>query len=102
MRINKIIERRQTCDMGSGFGKFEFDEDITLKEFLEYYKENNKTWGIVIIRKRNGRVLRCFDFDIYSKDVFYCHLPNWDLEDKVKKATFTYCFMQEEIEITLK
>ena len=40
MRINKIIERRQTCDMGSGFGKFELDEDVTLKEFLEYYKEN--------------------------------------------------------------
>lgn len=45
MDIHKIIIHPQTCDMGSGFGEFEFEENTTLKDFLEFYKNNSKTWG---------------------------------------------------------
>ena len=39
MNIKKIITCRQTCDMGYGFGKFEFEKNTTLKDFLEFYKK---------------------------------------------------------------
>ena len=101
MNIKKIITRPQTCDMGSGFGKFEFEENTTLKEFLEFYKNNNKTWGSITIRKKDGKILRLFDYDTYKNNIFYYHL-NWELSDKLKEVNFDYCFMNENVEIILK
>ena len=101
MNIEKIIIRPQTCDMGSGFGKFEFEENTTLKDFLEFYKHNSKTWGNITIRKKDGKILRVFDYNTYNDNIFYYHL-NWELDDKLKEVNFDYCFMNENVEIILK
>lgn len=101
MNIHKIIIHPQTCDMGSGFGEFEFEENTTLKDFLEFYKSNSKTWGSITIRKNDGKILRLFDYDTHNNNIFYYHL-NWELDDKLKEVNFDYCFMHENVEIILR
>lgn len=100
MNIKKIIIDPQTCDMGSGFGKFEFEENTTLKDFLEFYRSSSKTWGCITIRKKDGNILRCFDYNIYN-NVFYYKL-DWELNYKLKEVNFNYCFMNEDVEIILR
>ena len=101
MNIKKIITRPQTCDMGSGFGKFEFEENTTLKDFLEFYKNNSRTWGTITIREKDNKILRVFDYDTYNNNIFYYNL-SWELGDKLKEVNFDYCFMKEDVEIILR
>lgn len=101
MNIKKIITCPQTCDMGFGFGKFEFEKNTALKDFLEFYKNNSKTWGNVTIREKDGKILRLFDYDIYNNNIFYYHL-SWELGSKLKEVNFDYCFMNENVEIILR
>lgn len=97
----KIISP-QKSDMGSGLGKYEFENEITLKEFLEYYKNNSNTWGCFTIKYSDNQVLRKFDYDIYSKNkIFYCDL-SWENEIKIKEVKFEYCFMNEDIIVVLE
>ena len=99
--MKKIITHPQACDMGDGRGYIEFEPKTTLREVLNWYKANSRTWGECIIKYRDGEVLRRFDYDIYNNTQFYYHLT-WELDFVVKEAKFSYCFMAEDLIITLE
>ena len=99
--MKRIIDRPQTCDMGSGFGHIELPENTTLKEILDWIQTNMKTWGTVTIFRHTDDVVRCFDYDLYNNQIFYHHL-SWQYNSIVRKVEFIYCFMSEDIEIYLK
>lgn len=99
--MKKIITQPQKSDMGSGFGIYEFNENTTLKEFLNYYKENSKTWGTITIIKDND-IIRKFDYDIFNNNYFYYNIEGWQLEYKIKLVSFNYCFMNEDVKIFIK
>ena len=99
--MKRIIDRPQTCDMGSGFGHYEFDQSMTLGDFLKYYSTTSDSWGVITIIYNDGRVLRKFDYDTYNNSQFYYHL-SWELEKKVKRIAFSYCFMSEDVNIELE
>jgi hypothetical protein len=98
--MERIVTRPQACDMGSGFGYIKINEKTTLKELLDYYRQNARTWGTCLIKYKNGEVLRKFDFDIYNNNQFYYKL-SWELDFLVQEAKFEYCFMSEDLTITL-
>lgn len=98
--MRKVITNPQTCDMGSGFGKIEFEPGATLREVLEFYKNNSRTWGECTIQYKSGEILRRFDYDVYNNNIFYYNL-SWELDYKVAEAKFQYCFMGEDLTITL-
>lgn len=99
--MKKIVTQPQTCDMGSGFGKIEFEPGTTLRQVLDFYKNNSRTWGECTIQYKNGEILRKFDYDIYNSNIFYYHL-SWELDCIVTEAKFQYCFMSEDLTIILK
>ena len=98
--MKKVITHPQACDMGDGRGHIELESKTTLREVLDWYKSNSKTWGECIIKYRDGRVLRHFDYDLYNNNQFYSYFT-WELDFIVKEATFCYCFMSEDLVITL-
>ena len=99
--MEKVITRPQTCDMGSGFGKIEVEPNTTLRQVLEFYKNNSRTWGVCTIQFEDGEILRKFDYDVYRNDIFYYHL-SWELNWFVVEAKFQYCFMGEDLTITIR
>jgi hypothetical protein len=99
--MKRVIDRYQTCDMGDGFGHYEFEKLTTLKEFLEGYKTTSKTWGVITIVEKDGAVLRKFDYDTHNSRQFYYYL-SWQLNMFVKSANFRYCFMNEDVNIELQ
>ena len=99
--MKKIITQPQVCDMGSGRGKIEFEPGTTLRQVLDFYKNNSRTWGECTIQYKNGEILRKFDYDIYNNNIFYYNL-SWELDYVVAEAKFEYCFMSEDLTITLK
>lgn len=101
--MKKVITHPQASDMGDGRGYIEFAPNTSLGEILNWYKFNSKTWGECIIKYSDGEILRRFDYDTYSKDTnqFYYHLT-WQLDFIVKEATFRYCFMSQDLTITLE
>ena len=99
--MKEVITNPQKSDMGSGFGYVEGAVGCTLKQILEFYSKNNKTWGTVCIY-RNGEIIRKFDYDTYNNNVFYHHLSGWEYQLIVKEVEFTYCFMNKDIDIYLK
>ncbi len=88
--------------MGSGFGHIEIEENTTLEEALKWIQKNAKTWGVITIYRKNNSILRCFDYDLYNNTVFYHHLNGWNYKQVVKKVTFDYCFMGEDIDIYIQ
>ena len=99
--MKRIIISPQKFDMGCGFGKFSFDKETTLKQFLEHYKKTCSSWGTITIIKADGDILRKFDYDMYNDSIFYYNL-SWELQCKVKKIIFNYCFMNENVDIRLE
>lgn len=101
--IKRIVTDPQKSDMGSGFGEFQFDNSPTLKDLLDFIRENAETWGTITIIYPSGEILRLFDYDLWSKNArrFYYNL-SWELKFKVKEAKFSYCFMNEDITIKLE
>ena len=92
------VTKPQTCDMGSGFGYVDGVAGHTLKDVLDFYAEHSNDWGTVSIY-RNGSIVRKFDYDTYNKCIFYHHLNGWEYRFKITEVTFTYCFMNKDIEI---
>lgn len=68
---------------------------------MNFIKIIAKLGGKITIRKKDGKILRVFDYDTYNNNIFYCNL-NWELGDKLKKVNFDYCFMHENVEIILR
>ena len=95
----KIISP-QTCDMGHGNGKFLCPNGTTLEDFLKWYKEHSKTWGVITIINREGKIIRKFDYDLYNSNIYYYHL-SWERSLTIKEISFLYCWMMEEVEIHL-
>lgn len=98
--MRRIIDRPQTSDMGSGFGHIEIEQNaITLAEALKWLQRNQKAWGIVTIYRGSDDIVRCFDYDLYNNSIFYHNLNGWQYKCIVKKIEFSYCFMNEDIDI---
>ncbi len=98
--MKEIIIKPQESDYGYGYGILKTNKTTTLKEVLEYYKNNSKTWGVIIIEFNNCEILRKFDYDTCNNNYFYYHL-SWELNTKVKEVEFEYCFMCKNITIKL-
>lgn len=96
--MKEIITQHQKSDMGVGFGYLENIANHNLKEVLDYYSKNSKTWGTVSICK-GGETIRKFDYDTYNNNIFYHHLNGLEYNYKVKKVSFRYCFMNKDIDI---
>lgn len=99
--MKRIIDQPQKSDMGSGWGHYEIKEGLTLREVLDYLRENLKSWGTVTIYRGANDVVRHFDFDLYNNKIFYHHLSGWQYNFIVKTIKFDYCFMSENIDIYL-
>jgi hypothetical protein len=100
--MKKVITQPQVCDMGDGRGEIQFEIGTRLKDVLNFYQNNSKTWGICTIQYNDGKIIRKFDFDIYNNNIFYYNLYVWELDLLVKEATFSYCFMNEDLVITIE
>lgn len=98
--MKRVITEHQKSDMGCGFGYVEGVVGCTLKEVLDFYAKDSKTWGTVCIY-RNSDVVRKFDYDTFNNNIFYHHLSGWEYKLTVKEAKFRYCFMSEDIYIYL-
>lgn len=96
--MERIIDRPQISDMGSGFGHIAVSTDTTLKEALMWISQNQKTWGTVTIYNNKG-IIRRFDYDLYNNNIFYHHLDGWQYNKIVQQIKFNYCFMSEDIDI---
>ena len=100
--MKRVITVQQKSDMGSGFGYISDVSGCTLKEVLDFCANNDKLWGVVSIYDRNENVVRKFDYDTYSKNIFYHHLSGWEYKFIVREAVFTYRFTNQDIDIYLK
>lgn len=98
--MKEIIIDPQKSDYSYGYGILEINKTTTLKEVLEYYKNNSKTWGTITIKLSNYDILRKFDYDTLNNNYFYYHL-SWEINTKVKEVEFEYCFMCKNITIKL-
>lgn len=98
--MKEVITSPQKLDMGGGSGYVEGAAGCTLKEVLEFYAKNSKTWGVVCIH-RKGDIVRKFDYDTYNSNVFYHYLNGWEYYLTVKEVKFDYCFMNKDIDIYL-
>ena len=101
--MERKIDKPQSCDMGHGYGQYLFEEKDTLKDFLEWYRTHMQTWGTITIFD-GDKILRKFDHNIYNKGYhnFYYRLNAWENESLIKRITFKYCFMNEDVVIYLK
>ena len=100
--MKMIVDQYQMSEMGSGFGHFDFPEQTRLKQMLEWMEKNVREWGTVSIFRNDGRMIRCFDYDLYNKSIFYHCLGGWDYNLIVDKVTFEFCYMHNDISIYLK
>ena len=98
--MREVITRLQKSDMGSGCGYVDGTVDFTLKEVLDFYAKNSKSWGTVCIH-RKGDIVRKFDYDTYNNNVFHHNLNGLEYQLTVKEAKFNYCFMNKDIDIYL-
>lgn len=101
--IKRIIDRPQFYEMGTtGFGHIETSAETTLGDVLKWIEENEKTWGIVTIYRSNNDIIRCFDYDLYNRSIFYHHLNDCEYNFIIKEIKFDYCFISENIDIYVK
>lgn len=98
--IREVITNPQTSDMGSGFGYVDGAVGCTLKEILDFYVKNSKSWGTVSIY-RDGDAIRKFDYDTYNNNIFYHNLSGYEYKLMVKEVKFDYCWMSKNIDIYL-
>lgn len=95
----------QASNCGMGWGILEGIQNKSLKEVLEFIKENFKTWGTCsILDISDNTVIRKFDYDLYNNDnkIFYYHHLNWELGQKVHKVKFSFCYMKRDITIEVE
>lgn len=93
-----VIDRPQQSDMGTGFGHIENCENKTLREVLNWIKQNACDWGIITIFSA-GKVIRRFDYDVFNNHQFYHNLVGWHYASPVREVKYTYCFMNKDIDI---
>ena len=89
--------------MGSGYGIYESDKNDTLKDFLDWFHKNANSWGVISIYYPSGHIMRKFDYSLYGNSgrcFYYC--LSWELDYKIDKITFDYCFMNKNIQIYLE
>ena len=98
--MREVIVSPQKLDMGSGFGYVEDVVNCTLKEVLNFYSNNSRSWGTVCIY-RKGDIIRKFDYDTYNNNIFYHHLSGWEYLLTIKEVKFDYSFMNKDIDIYL-
>ena len=98
--LREVVTKPQKSDMGTGFGYVESAYGCSLREIMEFYAKNSRSWGTVCIH-RNGNVVRKFDYDTYNNNIFYYKLDGWQYEFTVKEVKFEYCFMNKDIDIYL-
>lgn len=97
--MKRIVDTPQIPDMGSGYGHIDIPENTTLKEVLDWIYKNEKSWGTITIYYMNNEIIRCFDYDLFNKNIFYHHLAGWQYSRTIQKVKFDYCFMYENIDI---
>lgn len=101
--IAEKITMPQASNCGMGWGRLEGIQNKSLKEVLEFIKENFKTWGTCsILDKSDHTVIRKFDYDLYNNNIFYYHLAEWELNQKIHKVKFSFCFMSRDITIEVE
>ena len=100
--LKEIIIIPQTCDMGYGSGKYAWEKPITLRQALDYLKNNLNYWGTIEIINWTSKLYRKFDYDVHrGENEFYFCPTDPILNNFVKEITFVYCFMHYEIRIEL-
>jgi hypothetical protein len=99
--MKEVITQPQMSDMGNGDGIIADVAGYTLREVLDFCAKNSKDWGTVCIYKEN-EIIRKFDYDLHSDNIFYHHLAGWQYQKTVKEVTFNYCFMWKNIDIFLE
>ena len=100
--FREVITNTQNSYMGSGFGYTEGATCCTLREILDFYEKNNKTWGTVTIYYGDGNVCKKFDYDTYNNNQFYHNLSGWEYQMTVKEVKFDCCcYMFKNIDIYL-
>ena len=92
----------QTCDMGFSYEVYECSEGTTLKEALAWLKKNKNSWGTITIQRKNGDIVRKFDYDVYRYNEFYTNLAGWESSFKIIEMTSHSCFMNCDIEIQVQ
>ena len=99
--MKEVITQPQMSDMGNGSGIIADVEGYTLREVLDFCAKNSKDWGTVCIYDED-EIIRKFDYDLYSANIFYHHLTGWQYQKIVKEVKFNYCFMNKDIDIFLE
>lgn len=98
--MEKVIIIPQKSDMGCGFGEFKFNEEDSLRDFFKFFIDNIKAWGTITISwDDDKKIIRKFDYDLWNNKILYHNIDGWILKAKLKKVTFSYCFMSEDYEI---
>ena len=87
--------------MGSGFGIYKFEKGKVLYDFLEWHKNNSRTWGVISIFDKQGNYIRIFDYDLYDDEVYYHYLSCGEYDLPLREIKFNYCLMREDIQIYL-
>jgi hypothetical protein len=99
--MKEVITQPQLSDRGNGDGIIADVVGYTLREVLDFCAKNSKDWGTVCIYDED-EIIRKFDYDLYSDNIFYHHLEGWQYQKIVKEVTFNYCFMWKNIDIFLE
>lgn len=98
--MEKVIITPQKSDMGSGFGELKFNKGDSLEDFFKFFIDNIKAWGTITISwDDDKKIIRKFDYDLWNNKILYYNINGWVLKAKLKKVTFSYCFMSEDYEI---
>ena len=99
--IKSKIIYPQTCDMGSDYEIYEFDQPTSLRTVLNYIENSLRLWGTITIFYADGKIYKKFDFDTYHKDKEFYIKPDWTFNKKVVAMSSHSCFMSSNIEIRL-
>lgn len=99
--MEKIITRPQCSDMGRGFGYYKLDGTTDLKTFLDWFKENEHSYGTFTILDGKDSIKE-FDYDLYYGKGFNYNIEDCKLKKQVSEVTFSYCYMDITVFLKLK
>ena len=70
-------------------------------EYISLSMLYDKLVNIIIDKKDDDKkIIRKFDYNLWNnKKILYYNIDGWVLKAKLKKVTFSYCFMSEDYEI---
>lgn len=101
--LERKVIHPQPSDMGCGDGVYTWNGNLTLKEALEWLKENTYDWGVITIKDKQDEIYRRFDYNTHREKEFYYKLDGyWIGEALVASISFTYCFCKMDIMINLE